>query len=210
MVEALECLGGNGYVEESILPRLYREAPVNSIWEGSGNVICLDVLRAMLREPAALAGAAGGARPGARRRCSGSTPGGAPGCSGPGESGPRRSIARRLVEPLALALQAALLVRHAPAAVADAFCASRLADGGGRQFGTLPRGLDLARDLRARPPPARIGQLPPGTVSAELEAMPWPRIARISAALGFVRCFGHSKPQRLGGSVATARATPPA
>ena len=151
VAEALECLGGNGYVEECILPRLYREAPVNSIWEGSGNVVCLDALRTIARDPAALDAVlaeldrARGAdlrldawlvrlRNGLRD-----------------EAEPELQ-ARRLVEHLALALQAALLVQHAPAAVADAFCASRLADGGARQFGALPRGLDLALICeRARP-----------------------------------------------------------
>ena len=150
VAEALECLGGNGYIEESILPRLYREAPVNSIWEGSGNVLCLDVQRTLAREPAALEAmlaeldAARGAdlrldawlvrlKNGLREQAD-------------------PQLARRVVESLALALQAALLVRHAPAAVADAFCASRLADGNGRQFGGLPRGLDLAQICqRARP-----------------------------------------------------------
>ena len=135
--EALECLGGNGYVEESGMPRLYREAPLNSVWEGSGNVNALDVLRAMTREPesveaffaeVALA------------------------------DDPRVTVAvsdvqvefaqvdeasaRRVVERLALVLQGSLLVRHAPTAVADAFCASRLSGDWGHAFGTLPRGLD--------------------------------------------------------------------
>ncbi len=150
IAEALECLGGNGYVETSILPRLYREAPVNSVWEGSGNVVCLDVLRTLMRDPGAqeaLLAELELAR-GADLRldawlvrlknCL-------------REQDDLEAQARRLVEQLALALQAALLVRHAPAAVADAFCASRLADGG-RQFGTLPRGLDLAAICaRARP-----------------------------------------------------------
>jgi putative acyl-CoA dehydrogenase len=151
IAEALECLGGNGYVEESILARLYREAPVNSVWEGSGNVICLDVLRALGRDPAAteaLLAELELAR-GADLRldawlvrlknCL-------------NEQSDLEQRARRLTEQLALALQAALLVRHAPGAVADAFCASRLADGGGRVFGGLPRGLDLgALCERARP-----------------------------------------------------------
>ena len=151
VAEALECLGGNGYIEECVLPRLYREAPVNSIWEGSGNVVCLDALRTIARDPAALDAVlaeldrARGAdlrldawlvrlRNGLRD-----------------EAEPELQ-ARRLIEHLALALQAALLVQHGPAAVADAFCASRLADGGARQFGALPRGLDLALICeRARP-----------------------------------------------------------
>ena len=151
IAEALECLGGNGYVEESILPRLYREAPVNSVWEGSGNVVCLDALRTLTREPAALEAVLAELERvrGADLRldawlvrlknCL-------------REQADPEQQARRLVEHLALALQAALLVEHAPAAVADAFCASRLADGCGRQFGALPRGLDLAQICeRARP-----------------------------------------------------------
>ncbi|WP_207477226.1 isovaleryl-CoA dehydrogenase [Arenibaculum pallidiluteum] len=137
--EALECHGGNGYVEDGPMPRLYREAPLNAIWEGSGNVICLDVLRTLRREPAALEaleaelGAAAGldgrldawvrttrellARPEALE-----------------------AQARRLVERLALALQAGLLLRHAPAAISEAFCASRLGGDWGHAFGTLPAG----------------------------------------------------------------------
>jgi putative acyl-CoA dehydrogenase len=151
VAEALECLGGNGYVEESILPRLYREAPVNSVWEGSGNVVCLDALRTIRRDPAALEAVLAEldrARGADLRldawlvRLRNSLR---------DEAEPELQ-ARRLVEHFALGLQAALLVEHAPAAVADAFCASRLADGGARQFGTLSRGLDLAAICeRARP-----------------------------------------------------------
>jgi putative acyl-CoA dehydrogenase len=149
--EALECLGGNGYVEESLLPRLYREAPLNSIWEGSGNVMCLDVLRAMGRGPevveaffAELDQARGGDRRldafvGELRREL-------------GDAAAIETRARRLVERLALALQGALLVRHGDAAVADAFCASRLAGDHGLAFGTLPPATDSARIIeRARP-----------------------------------------------------------
>jgi putative acyl-CoA dehydrogenase len=150
--EALECLGGNGYVEESILPRLYREAPVNSIWEGAGNVVCLDVLRALAREPEsleALLAELQGAR-GADLRLDGRLVRLSNALADQSTLEPR---ARQLVEQLALALQAALLVRHAPAAVADAFCASRLSDYPGRQFGVLPSGLDLAA-ICARAQPA--------------------------------------------------------
>jgi putative acyl-CoA dehydrogenase len=143
--EALECLGGNGYIEESGMPRLYREMPLASIWEGSGNVMALDVLRALSRG----AGGEGvltafldevdeaaGADPrldafSARLRDEFADP----------EAIELR--ARRVVEHMALALQASLLVRHAPPAVADAFCASRLAGDGGLQYGTLPAGADL-------------------------------------------------------------------
>jgi len=152
--EAMECLGGNGYVEESALPRLFREAPVNAIWEGSGNVICLDVLRAIVREPSSLPafldelhGARGGsptldayvaalerelAEPAAYELC-----------------------ARGLVERMALALQASLLVRFAPPFVADAFCAARLAREGGLLFGTLPAAA-RRREIVARALPADL------------------------------------------------------
>jgi len=144
--EAMECLGGNGYVEESVLPRIYREAPVNAIWEGSGNVICLDVLRAIVREPETLSAlqseleAARGAsrhydefvralevelqdKEGAERR------------------------ARLLVERLALALEASLLLRAGAPAVAEAFCASRLANAAHYSFGALPSSLELRPTL---------------------------------------------------------------
>jgi len=140
--EAMECLGGNGYVEETILPRLYREAPVNSIWEGSGNVNALDLLRALAKQPAALEtyldelAAAHGAD--ARLDRAAAALREDLGC-GPGI---HEHDARRLVERMALALQGALLVRHAPAAIADAFCASRLGGEGGFAFGTLPSGAD--------------------------------------------------------------------
>jgi putative acyl-CoA dehydrogenase len=140
--EALECLGGNGYVEESGMPRLYREAPLASVWEGSGNVMSLDVLRAMSRSPRSLevfldeVGAAAGANAVLdahvdRLRCTLSTP----------EEIEAR--ARRIVEDMALALQGSLLVRYAPAAVSDAFCAARLSAEGGHEYGTLPGGTDF-------------------------------------------------------------------
>jgi putative acyl-CoA dehydrogenase len=139
--EALECLGGNGYVEESGLPRLYRDAPLNSIWEGSGNVQALDVLRTLRREPDSRDAffAEVGRAAGADRRLD--------------EAAARARVllddpaehqARRIVERLALLLQGALLVRHAPAVVGDAFCAGRLAGDGGYAFGTLPGGVDTA------------------------------------------------------------------
>jgi putative acyl-CoA dehydrogenase len=151
--EAMECIGGSGVMEDSPFPRLYREAPVNAIWEGSGNVQCLDVLRAMQKTPAAvgvlfaeLAKARGGhaaldAAVAALQQ----------------EFGDQAELeyrARHLVDRMALTLQAALLVQHAPPAVADAFCASRLAGSGHRQFGTLPRGLDCAGVLRRAAPTA--------------------------------------------------------
>jgi len=141
VAEALECTGGNGFVEESPLARLYRDAPVNAIWEGSGNVQCLDVLRALARDRDAGAILLAEIRLGAQ----GEKPLAALADdledmlrgSGPGEA-----AARHLVERLALGLQASLLRRHAPAAVAEAFCGSRLAGGGGRLFGTLGGGAD--------------------------------------------------------------------
>jgi putative acyl-CoA dehydrogenase len=162
-VEALECLGGNGYVEESGLPRLYREAPLNSIWEGSGNVTALDVLRALARSPetadallAELDAAAGadarldGAVAGLRQLMA---------ALGATTSVAAQHEARRLAGQIAVTLTAALLVRHAPAPVADAFCASRLEPGcpggPGAPFGTLPARLDLAAitdRARAGPP----------------------------------------------------------
>ncbi len=138
--EALECLGGNGYVEESGLPRLYREAPLNSIWEGSGNVICLDVLRALAKEPPAVEALFAELREarGADRRLDAHVDA-TEALLARAEEGQ----ARRLVEALALALQGTLLVLHGPPEVADAFCASRLAGDWGRTLGTLPRGVDL-------------------------------------------------------------------
>ena len=150
ITEAMECLGGNGYVEESILPRLYREAPVNAIWEGSGNVISLDVLRAMVREPDALPALLAEIRlaRGADPRCDRTLGEVERALSDPTDAEQR---ARLLVEKLALALQASLLLRHSPPAIADAFCAGRL-DEGGHLFGTLPRGVDFAAILdRATP-----------------------------------------------------------
>jgi putative acyl-CoA dehydrogenase len=147
--EALECLGGNGYVEEWPLARLYREAPLNSIWEGSGNIQCLDVLRAMAKTPESVEAfleEVGQARGGDGRLdlyASRLT------------ENLRRigeAEARRIVERLALALQASLLVRHAPQAVADAFCTTRLAGEGGRAFGTLPAGTDFAAILERHGP----------------------------------------------------------
>jgi putative acyl-CoA dehydrogenase len=142
--ESLECLGGNGFVEASGLPRLFRQSPLNGVWEGSGNVICLDVLRAMGRSPesveafvAELDSAAG-----ADARLD----------SAVGRL--RKELAdldeiearaRRVVEDMALAFQGSLLVRHGDPAVADAFCASRLDGDAGRAFGTLPTGVDVRR-----------------------------------------------------------------
>jgi putative acyl-CoA dehydrogenase len=141
--EALECLGGNGYVEDSGMPRLYREAPLNSIWEGSGNVQALDVLRAIRREPESLDAflAEVGAAAGADRRLDDAVTD----LKGHlAEAQDPEGQARRVVERMALVLQGSLLVRHSPGAVADAFCASRLAGDWGHAFGSLPRGVDTA------------------------------------------------------------------
>ena len=140
--EALECIGGNGYVEESPLPRLYRDAPVNSIWEGSGNVQCLEMLRAVKKDAGTLEitlQEIQAARSGNKHfdtfvselECKLT------------DSNQLEGHARRLAELLALALQGSLLVRHAPSEVADAFCASRLAGDSGFAFGTLPAGTDF-------------------------------------------------------------------
>jgi putative acyl-CoA dehydrogenase len=142
--EALECLGGNGYVEESGMPRLYREAPLNSIWEGAGNINSLDVLRVLARRPDALVALLDEVAPAraaeprlevaaaaVERELAAADPVGL------------QAGARRLAERLAVLLQGALLVRHGHPAVADAFCASRVAGDRGAAFGTLPPGLDL-------------------------------------------------------------------
>jgi putative acyl-CoA dehydrogenase len=148
--ESLECLGGNGYVEESGLPRLYREAPLVSIWEGSGNVAALDTLRAMVREPDTIEAFFGELELAAgtdaryddalallRKEFA--------------DTDDLQYRARHVVERMALLLQGGLLLRHGDPAVADAFAASRLAGDWGVAFGTLPRGLDTGRVLaRAR------------------------------------------------------------
>jgi putative acyl-CoA dehydrogenase len=149
--EAVEVLGGNGYVEESGLPRLYREAPLNSIWEGSGNVMCLDVLRALQREPgtadAFLAELAitDGADPSLDAHVDALR-------SALADPNDVELRARRLVEAMALALQGSLVVRHSPPAVAEAFCASRLAGDRGNAFGTLPRGIDFGAIIERHRP----------------------------------------------------------
>ena len=158
--EALECLGGNGYVEESGMPRLYREAPLNSIWEGSGNVTALDLLRALQRQQGAAEALAA-----ELDLAAGGDPRLDTAVSGLNQelrklaarTGPEAQFgARRLAGMITVALQAALLVRHAPGPVADAFCASRLGPGAppgpGVPFGTLPDGLALNEILgRATP-----------------------------------------------------------
>ena len=171
--EALECLGGNGFVEDSGMPLLYRDAPLNSIWEGSGNVAALDVLRAIVKEPDGLpafiaecelaAGADAGSTPTwrARARARGVR---RPRTRAPSSADTKQFEARRLVEELAVALQGSLLVRHAPPAVADAFCAARLGGEGGRVYGTLPAGVDAA---------AIIERALPAAMSEEGERWMW-------------------------------------
>ena len=141
--ECLECLGGNGYVEESGMPRLYRQAPLNSVWEGSGNVQCLDVLRTMATTPTALDAFF------AEIEEASGDPGLDPYVSrlraDLGDITDIEARARGLVERMALALQGSLLLRFGDPAVADAFCASRLGGDRGSAFGTLPSGTDFSR-----------------------------------------------------------------
>ncbi|WP_244789762.1 acyl-CoA dehydrogenase family protein [Streptomyces sp. BJ20] len=150
-VEASECLGGNGYVEESGMPRLVRESPLNSVWEGAGNVQALDVLRALRRDPGTLDAylrEVGQAR-GADHRLDAAIK---DVLTDLADLEGAEGRARRLTERLALVLQGALLVRYAPPEVADAFCAGRLGGDAGAAFGTLPHTLDLASVAeRARP-----------------------------------------------------------
>lgn len=144
--EALEVHGGNGYVEESIMPRLYREAPLNSIWEGSGNVICLDVLRAIIKHPETMQVFLDEIEK----------------ASGENKSldtaiqeikkllvdkSSLEASARRLTEQMAIALQAALLIQHAPAEIADSFCSTRLKKDWGYTYGTLPKGANIDKIL---------------------------------------------------------------
>jgi putative acyl-CoA dehydrogenase len=149
--EALECLGGNGFVEESMMPRLFRQSPLNGVWEGSGNVICLDVLRALSREPDALeaywseVGRAGNADARLSRAIDDLH-------VDLSDAVTLEARARSVVERMALVFQASLLIRSAPEAVAEAFCASRLGGGGAGVFGTLPVGTDTAAILARHTP----------------------------------------------------------
>jgi putative acyl-CoA dehydrogenase len=150
-VEALECLGGNGYVEESGMPRLYRESPLGSIWEGSGNVQCLDVLRAMAKNPASVEAffAEVEEARGADQRLDAATGLLRDELSDLEEIQAR---ARRVVERMALVLQGSLLRRYGDQAVADAFSSSRLGGDSGRAFGTLPAGTDFGRIIERHSP----------------------------------------------------------
>jgi putative acyl-CoA dehydrogenase len=140
--EAAECMGGAGYVEDTILPRLYREAPVNSTWEGSGNVQCLDVLRALSKEPGvldALFAELGNGHGDARLKAHIEKL-----QADFRDTDDIQYRARQLTEDVALALQAKLLLEAGNAVVSDAFIASRLGGQGGRVYGTLARGIDAA------------------------------------------------------------------
>jgi putative acyl-CoA dehydrogenase len=149
--EAMEVLGGNGYTEESGLPRLYREMPVNSIWEGSGNVMCLDVVRALAREPEAVAALsallteARGVHP-AFDAFAGEL------AMELADLGDDVASGRRIAQGIATAAAAALLLRHAPSPVASAYCVSRLAPRafGGGTFGTSPCDRGMAETIVAR------------------------------------------------------------
>jgi putative acyl-CoA dehydrogenase len=151
-VECLEVHGGNGFVEESGMPRLFRESPLNSIWEGSGNVQCLDVLRAMIKSPDSLESllAEVDAGAGAEPRLDAYAK--ALRAELPGDVETIESRARSVVERLALALQGSLLVRYGDPAVADAFCASRLSGEWGHAFGTLPAGTDFGSIIERHRP----------------------------------------------------------
>jgi putative acyl-CoA dehydrogenase len=145
VVETMECLGGNSYIDDCVMPRLHREAPLNSIWEGCGNIICLDILRAMKKDRLSqesfidelrLARAADRRFDAFLRALETDLP------------KSDEYTARFTAERLALALQASLMIRHASGAAADAFCATRLAGGGGHIFGTLPASIDASALLQ--------------------------------------------------------------
>eukprot|EP00163_Fabomonas_tropica_P024760 TRINITY_DN426_c0_g12_i1.p1 TRINITY_DN426_c0_g12~~TRINITY_DN426_c0_g12_i1.p1 ORF type:complete len:567 (+),score=75.02 TRINITY_DN426_c0_g12_i1:755-2455(+) len=149
--EAMECIGGSGVMEDCIMPRLFRESPVNAIWEGSGNVQCLDTLRALQKEPETLDAffkEAAEAR-GADTRFDqflGKLQ------SDFSNVSDFQYQARNLVDRMALALQGSLLIRHSDKAVADAFCASRLESNGGMNYRNLPTGTDAAAIIKRATP----------------------------------------------------------
>ena len=149
--EAMECIGGSGVMEDSMFPRLYREAPVNAIWEGSGNIQCLDVLRAMGKTPEVVEAFFAELRPtqGQNALLDEQVRGLAKEFA---DTADLQYRARHVVERMALALQASLLVRSAPAFVADAFCASRLAPQGSFNYGALPRGVDATAIIERATP----------------------------------------------------------
>ncbi len=149
--EAMECIGGSGVMEDCIMPRLFRESPVNAIWEGSGNVQCLDTLRALQKEPDTLdaffaeVAEARGADARFDRFLAQLQ-------NDFADISDFQYRARNLVDRMALALQASLLLRHSPSEVADAFCASRLEQGGGLNYGNLPSGTDAAAIIKRATP----------------------------------------------------------
>jgi putative acyl-CoA dehydrogenase len=151
--EAMECIGGSGVMEDSMFPRLFRESPVNAIWEGSGNVQCLDVLRALSKTPAVLeaffveVGQARGANAALDRYVANLA-------NDLKDLQDFEYRARDVVDRMALAIQASLLVRHAPAFISDAFCHSRLEQLGHHNYGTLPRGVDVAAIIERATPKA--------------------------------------------------------
>ena len=149
--EAMECIGGSGVMEDCIMPRLFRESPVNAIWEGSGNVQCLDTLRALQKEPETLDAyfrEAAEAK-GADRRFDQFL---AQLQNDFADISDFEYRARNLVDRLALVMQASLLLRHSDKAVADAFCAARLQSGGGMNYGNLPSGTDPAAIIKRATP----------------------------------------------------------
>ena len=166
VVEALECHGGNGFIEDHLMARLYREAPLNGIWEGTGNVVCLDVIRAMEREPEAAGAFLDELR---TARCADPRfDAFVEDLAGPLADLPKaEGRARRTVEMMAFGLQASLLLRYSTAAAADAFCATRLDGDWGRAFGTMPPGVaDQAIIERMRSEPELL--------SATSRSMPSP------------------------------------
>ena len=190
VAEALECLGGNGYVEESGMPLLFRESPLNSVWEGSGNVNALDVLRALSREPAALeawiteVGAARGEDPHLDRAVDDTL-------SLLGDVASLEVSARRLAGQMAACLQGSLLVRFGPPAVADAFCASRLGASYNGTFGTLA-GADLPVDRGADDPGGRLMATREWDAAA-YDALPLPHVAWGQRVLDRMRLEGHER-----------------
>jgi putative acyl-CoA dehydrogenase len=151
VTEALECHGGNGFIEDHLMARLFREAPLNGIWEGTGNVICLDVLRSMTRDPGCIPALIEELREarGADRRYDAALQALETELV---DLARHEGQARRLVERLALTMSGSLLLRHAPPAVADAFIATRLSGGFAGHFGDLPLGAEAGAIARRAVP----------------------------------------------------------
>jgi len=149
--EAMECIGGSGVMEDSPMPRLYREAPVNAIWEGSGNIQCLDVLRVLQKSPEVLTAyfdevqLAAGLNLALDRYVSALK-------NDLHDTADLEYRARDIVDRIALGLQAALLLQHAPDFISSAFCRSRLQSAGHHQYGSLPRGVAV-QEIIARAMP---------------------------------------------------------